>query len=93
MVAGANGAESLKNLRGKYPRLFLMIDDMDYSGCNAKNCSYAFDKFGHGAAVCAGPTITRAWTTAESDGQDYLDHALASAERMKKNLTRYTTVM
>lgn len=93
VVAGANSADSLKNLRNKYPRLFLLVDDMDYSGCNAKNCSFAFDKFGHGAAVCAGPTITQAWKTAQTDGSDYLDQAIAAAERMKKNLTRYTTIM
>ena len=93
VVAGANSAESLRSLRNKYPRLFLLVDDMDYSGCNAKNCSFAFDKFGHGAAVCAGPTVTLAWKAAETDGSDYLDQALAAAERMKKNLTRYTTVM
>lgn len=93
VVAGANSADSLKNLRSKYPRLFLLVDDMDYSGCNAKNCSFAFDKFGHGAAVCAGPTVTQAWKAAETDGHDYLDQALAAAERMKKNLCRYTTIM
>ena len=93
VMAGANSADSLKNLRSKYPRLFLLIDDMDYSGCNAKNCSFAFDKFGHGAAVCAGPTVTMAWKTAETDGADYLEQAVAAAERMKKNLTRYTTIL
>jgi len=93
VMAGANSADSLKNLRNKYPRLFLLVDDMDYSGCNAKNCSFAFDKFGHGAAVCAGPTITMAWKTAETDGADYLEQAVAAAERMKKNLTRYTTIL
>lgn len=93
VMAGANSAESLRNLRSKYPKLFLLIDDMDYSGCNAKICSNAFDKFGHGAVVCAGPTVTAAWQQAESDGNDYLDHAVAAAERMKKNLTRYVTVL
>lgn len=93
IVAGASSVESLRTLRTKYPRLFLLLDDMDYSGCNAKNCSYAFDKFGHGAVVCAGPTVTLAWKQAESDGTDYLDQAAAAAERMKKNLTRYTTVL
>lgn len=93
IMAGANSVESLRTLRTKYPRLFLLVDDMDYSGCNAKNCSYAFDKFGHGAAVCAGPTITMAWKQAESDGRDYLDQAAAAAERTKKNLTRYTTIL
>lgn len=93
VVAGASSGDSLRTLRAKYPRLFLLLDDMDYSGCNAKNCSYAFDKFGHGAVVCAGPTITLAWKQAESDGRDYLEHAVAAAERMKKNLTRYTTIL
>ena len=93
VVAGANSAESLKTLRTKYPRLFLLVDDMDYSGCNAKICGNAFDKFGHGAVVCAGPTVTAAWKAAQTDGRDYLEQALAAAERMKKNLTRYTTVL
>lgn len=93
IVAGASSAQSLSALRSKYPRLFLLLDDMDYSGCNAKICSSAFDKFGHGAVVCAGPTITTAWKQAETDGADYVAQAAAAAERMKKNLTRYTTVL
>lgn len=93
VVAGANSMESLRVLRGKYPRLFLLVDDMDYSGCNAKICSCAFDKFGHGAAVCVGPIVTAAWQQTESDGRDYLEQASAAAERMKKNLTRYVTVL
>lgn len=93
IVAGANSTESLRTLRNKYPKLFLLVDDMDYSGCNAKICSYAFDKFGHGAVVCAGPTVTAAWQQAQSDGKDYLEQAVAAAERMKKNLTRYVTVL
>ena len=92
-VAGGNSAESLRNLRTKYPKLFLLIDDIDYSGCNAKICSNAFDKFGHGAVVCAGPTITAAWKLAETSGADYLELAVSAAERMKKNLTRYVTVL
>lgn len=93
VVAGASSAQSLSTLRTKYPRLFLLLDDMDYSGCNAKICSSAFDKFGHGGVVCAGPTVTSAWKTEESDGTDYLERAVAAAERMKKNLTRYTTIL
>ncbi len=93
VMAGANSLESLRNLRTKYPRLFLMVDDMDYSGCNAKICSNAFDKFGHGAVVCAGPSVTCAWKAAQTDGSDYLEQAQAAAERMRKNLTRYVTVL
>lgn len=93
VVAGANSTESLRALRMKYPKLFLLVDDMDYSGCNAKICSHAFDKFGHGAVVCVGPTVTAAWQQAESDGRDFAAQAKAAAERMKKNLTRYVTVL
>ena len=93
VVAGGNSAESLRNLRIKYPKLFLLVDDMDYTGCNAKICSNAFDKFGHGAVVCAGPTVTAAWKQTESNGTDYIEQAVAAAERMKKNLTRYVTVL
>ena len=93
VLAGANSEQSLKNLRGKYPRLFLLLDDMDYSGCSARICASAFDKFGHGAVVCVGPNITCAWKKAETDGRDYLLHAATAAERVKKNLTRYTTIL
>jgi len=93
ILAAASSAESLRSLRAKYPKLFLLADGYDYPNANAKNCSFGFDKFGHGAAVCGGTGITCAWKAAESDGEDFLDHAKAAAERMKKNLTRYVTVL
>lgn len=94
ILAAASAPESLRSLRTKYPKLFFLVDGYDYPNANAKNCSFAFDKFGHGAAVCSGYGITCAWKEADgSDGRDYLEHALAAAERMKKNLTRYTTVL
>ena len=93
ILAGANSADSLRTLRTKYPRLFILVDDMDYSGCNAKICGNAFDKLGHGAVVCAGPTVTMAWKLNEAEAGEYLAQAKAAAERMKKNLTRYTTVL
>ena len=93
LLAAASSAESLRNLRMKYPKLFLLLDGLDYPNANAKNCSHAFDKFGHGAVACGGTAITCAWKNAESDGRDFLEHALAAAERMKKNLTRYVTVL
>ena len=46
-----------------------------------------------GAVVCGGTSITCAWKQAESDGSDWLAHSKAAAERMKKNLTRYVTVL
>lgn len=93
ILAGASSAESLRILRSKYPKLFLLLDGFDYPNSNAKNCSFAFDKFGHGAAACGGTAISCAWKQTESDGSDYLDHAKAAADRMKKNLTRYITIL
>ena len=93
ILAGASSAESLRTLRAKYPRLFLLLDGADYPNANAKICACAFDKFGHGAAACIGTSVTCAWKQAESDGTDFAVHAAAAAERMKKNLTRYTTVL
>ncbi len=86
----ATSAESLRLLRSKYPSLFLLIDGFDYSGANAKNCSLAFDKLGHGAIACAADGILAAWK--ESDG-DAVTLAVEAAERMKKNLLRYITIL
>lgn len=93
LLASASSADSLRTLRGKYPQLFLLLDGYDYPNANAKNCSAAFDKFGHGAAVCAGSSIYAAWKSQESDNPDYLEAAVAAAQRMKKNLTRYISVL
>lgn len=92
LLAAASSAESLRTLRSKYPKLFLLLDGFDYPNANAKNCSFAFDKFGHGAAACSSG-IAAAWKQDESDGRDYLEQAKAAADRMKKNLTRYITVL
>lgn len=93
ILAAASSAESLRSLRAKYPKLFFLLDGFDYPNANAKNCSFAFDKFGHGAVACGGTGITCAWKKEESDGSDYLIHARAAADRMKKNLTRYFTIL
>ncbi len=92
-AASAGSPDGLRMLRLKHNRMFLLVDGLDYSGGNAKNCSYAFDRFGHGAVVCAGTSVTAAWMNSDSDGQNYLEFAAQSAERMKKNLTRYVTIL
>ena len=92
-LVSAGTAQSLSTLRTKHNRMFLLVDGLDYPSANAKNCSNAFDRFGHGAVVCAGPSLTAAWKDAESDGKDYVEQALQSAERMKKNICRYITIL
>ena len=91
VLAAASAADSLRNLRAKYTRLFLLLDGADYPNANAKNCSFAFDKLGRGAAACIGAAIVCAWK--EAEGEDPMAAAVQAAERMKKNLTRYITVL
>jgi orotidine-5'-phosphate decarboxylase len=91
-MAAASSPDSLRNLRGKYKQTFLLVDGLDYPSGNAKNCSYPFDKLGHGAAACGGSCIAAAWRE-EGDGSDYLEKAKLGAQRMQKNLTRYITVL
>ena len=92
-IGPASVADILKKLRARYQHLFLLLDGYDYSNANAKNCSYAFDKLGHGAIACAGRGILAAWDTDDSDGTHYVAQAVEAAERMKKNLLRYITVL
>ena len=91
IVAAASAAESLRILRATYPQLFMLLDGFDYPNSNARNCSFAFDRFGHGAVACAGSVITGAHLKQE-DG-NYLAAAEAAAERVRKNLVRYVQIL
>lgn len=89
-VTSATAADINRNLRSKYQGLFLLVDGYDYRGGNGKNCSYAFDKLGHGAAVCAGSSILSAW----KEGEDTLEEAARkAAQRMKKNILNYIQIL
>lgn len=92
MLAAASSADSLRSLRGKYKSTFLLLDGCDYPNANAKNCSFAFDTLGHGAAACAGMSITAAWKEEGTEGE-YVARAAEAAQRLKKNLTRYITIL
>lgn len=92
-VAAANAPDSLRFLRAKYKTMFLLVDGYDYSNSNAKNCAIAFDRLGHGAAVCAGASVTGAWELENTDGTQFVEQAIQAAERMKKNLLRHITVL
>lgn len=93
VVGPASVADILKKLRARYKDLFLLVEGYDYSYANAKNCSFAFDKLGYGAIVCSGNGIVAAWDTDLYDGAEYIKPAVEAAERMKKNLLRYTTIL
>lgn len=92
IMAAASSPDSIRTLRSKYKNMFIVLDGSDYPNSNAKNCSYAFDQLGHGAVACIGRSVTAAWL--ESDGENgYLELAVAAAERMKKNIARYVTIL
>lgn len=91
-LVSAGSPNSIRNLRTAYQGMYLLVDGLDYPSGNHKNCSHAFDRFGYGAVVSAGPSITAAWKEAEA-GADYVHCAVQAAERMKANLTRYVKVL
>ena len=91
ILAAASSASNLKDLRAKYPKLFLILDGADYPNANAKNCASGFDKFGHGAVAVVGSTVTAAWK--QEENADDLEAAVTAANRMKKNLNRYITIL
>jgi len=93
ILSAASASDSLRNLRSKYPKLFMLVDGYDYPASNAKNCAAAFDRLGHGAVVCSGRGITCAWKQQEDGEEKWLEYAVAAVERMKKNLTRYVMVL
>lgn len=92
-VVGAPYPDSIRNLREKYTRMFLLVTGVDSSRASPKKCVPAFDRFGHGAAVCAGSSVLGAWRSSDSDGRDYPEKAVESVQRLLKNLNRYLTIL
>lgn len=90
LIASAASADTLRNLRAKYKRTFLLMEGYDFTRGNGKNCSLGFDRLGHGAAACVGEAVCAAW---EISQQDYVTAAVEAAERMKRNLATHTTVL
>lgn len=87
LIAAANQAGSLQTLRQKYRDVFLLVEGIDMSGGNAKNCSYAFDQFGHGAACCTGSVYDPA-----AEGSP-AQCAAEAADRIQRNVKRYISIL
>jgi len=92
-MGAANAPDSLRLLREKYKYQFVLVDGYDAPNANAKNCALAFDRLGHGAAVCAGSSVTGAWKEEPWSEDAYIAAAEEAVQRMKKNLSRYVTVL
>ena len=91
-LTSATSASAVSGLRSKYNRLFLLVDGLDYPGGNSKNASLGFDRMGHGCAVSVGTAITAAWREADTDA-DYVQQAQRAAERIRNNLSRYSSIL
>ncbi len=92
-VVGAPYPEILRSLRAKYDRMFFLVPGYGAQGGTAKSVQHAFDRFGHGAVVCAARSILGAWKKDGGEGRDYVERAVQAAEKMKKDLGKYIVVM
>ena len=92
-AVSAGAPNSIRAIRNGYKYTYLLVDGLEYPSGNHKNCSFAFDRFGYGAVVCAGTSITAAWKESGTDGTDFVAQAVDAADRMKKNLGRYVTIL
>lgn len=92
-LIGAGHPEVLRSLRSRYERVFFLTSGYGVQGGTAKSVSGAFDRLGRGAAVSASRSISGAWQKAETDGRDYVDRAVAAAEKMKRDIGKYVTII
>ncbi len=88
-VGNASHSTSLRNLRAKYPKMFLLVDGLEAGNANARNASFAFDNLGGGALVCS--NLLTAWI--ENPANDPVEEVVAAAQRMKRNVTTYVIVL
>lgn len=92
LAVGATNPQILARLRDKYDRLFFVVPGYGAQGAGAKDAQYAFDKFGHGAAIMAGRSILNAWQKTD-DAENYISLAREAAEKMRRQLSSYVTVI
>lgn len=90
-VVGLSNPRAIQALRKRYDTLFFLVPGYGAQGGVAKHAAYAFDRLGHGAAVCASRSIIGAWR--EMAGTDYPEAALSAVEKMKRQLETYITVL
>lgn len=93
VLTAATNANAVMGLRTKFNRMFLLVDGLDYPGGNGKNCSYGFDRFGHGCAMSVGPAIAAAWAGEGCEEANYVELAVQAAERIRSNMARYVTIL
>lgn len=94
VLISATVGDSIRMVRAKYPKLFMITDGLDTPGANAKNCASGFDKLGHGSLICVGSSVTGAWKEKQdSDEIDYGACALEEIQKINKRVSRYVTIL
>ncbi len=93
VAVSGNHPRILEEMRRKYDRLFFLVPGYGAQGANARDVQYAFDRFGHGAVVCAGRSILYAYAKKGSAGEDYQEAALEAAEHMRDSIRQFVTIL
>ena len=65
------------------------MDGLEAGNANARNASFAFDRMGYGALVCC--NLLTAWI--ENPENDPVDEVVNAAQKMKRNISTYVTVL
>lgn len=92
-VVGAPFPQTIKLLREKYDQLFLMVPGYGAQGGTARNVQYAFDRFGHGAVICASRSIIGAWQNEPQDAEHFAQRAAEAAEKMRNEICKFVQVI
>ena len=92
-VMPATDARVLAAMRKRYDRIFFLVAGYGAQGGIARHAAYAFDEFGHGAVVSASRSILGAWKKDGGDGRNFEELTLEAAVKMKKDLTKFVTVI
>ena len=90
-VVGLSNPRAIQALRKRYESLFFLVPGYGAQGGVAKHASYAFDRLGHGAIICASRSILGAWR--EQPGIDWPEASIEAVDKMKRQLESYVTVL
>lgn len=91
ILASACAPESLRTLRARYPKMFILADGLDYPSGNGRGASGCVDRLGHGGAVCVGALVTESWK--QSRDGNYVQTAQEAANRINRNLLTYFRIL
>lgn len=92
LTVGATHPEVLRQLRGRYDRLFFLVTGFGEQGSTVRDVVAAFDKFGHGALLSAGDFLLGAWKKQGENG-DFAQAVRAAAIKLRTDLAVHVAVM